>query len=308
MTGPHSSGPRALLTGGTGFLGGRVARDLLDDGWSVTLLCRRTSDLGGLARLGITDRVHIERLGDVDLLTELGKALDSARPDVVVHLAAQSRGQESPARVAEMLHANVTMPSLLLAAAHERGVRFFLNAGTSWQTASVPTFAPFNVYAATKQAFEDMLVAYVVDGLCAVTLRLFDTYGPGDLRRKVVDQLADAARDGTTLKMSPGEQVIDLVHIDDAARAFAVAARRLQSGNVAGHEIYGIGDTRMSLRELARLVGVAVGRPVPIEWGGRPYRPREVMNPSSHLPRLPGWTPRVPLAEGLRDAFGAAVA
>ncbi len=300
--------PRALLTGGTGYLGGRVARELLNEGWSVSLLCRETSGLAGLSSLGIAGRVAVERLGPGDLLDQLGTALDSSRPDVIVHLAAQSRGRETPAQVAAMLHANVTMPTLLLAAAHERGVRYILNAGTSWQTASEPPFTPFNVYAATKQAFEDMLVAYTVDGVCAVTLRLFDTYGPGDTRRKVVDQLAEAARGGTMLKMSPGEQVIDLVHIDDAARAFATGSRRLLDRSVRGHEVFAVGDTRLSLRDLARMVGDAIGRPVPIEWGGRPYRPREVMIPSTHLPRLPGWTPRVALMDGLREALGAAVA
>lgn len=302
------TGRRALLTGGTGFLGCRVVRDLLADDWSVTLLCRQTSDLGALARLGIADRVAVARFGGGDLLTELGTALDAARPDLIVHLAAQSRGRETPALVADMLHANVTVPSLLVAAAHERGVRKTLNAGTSWQTASETAFAPFNVYAATKQAFEDVLVAYVADGACAVTLRLFDTYGQGDTRRKIVDLLAEAVREGTILKMSPGLQTIDLVNIDDAARAFAVAARRLVDGSVSGHEVFGIGDTRLTLRELARMVGEAMGRTVPVEWGGRAYRPREVMNPSSHLPRLPGWTPRIGLRDGLRDAVGVAVA
>lgn len=302
------TGGRALLTGGTGFLGCRVARELLADDWSVTLLCRQNSGLGELARFGIVDRVTIVRVGRGDILADLRHALDISRPDLIVHLAAQSRGQETPAHVADMLHVNVTLPSVLVAAAAERGVVRVLNAGTSWQTASAAAFAPFNVYAATKQAFEDVLVAYVADGGCAVTLRLFDTYGRDDPRRKVVDLLAEAARTGTTLRMSPGRQVIDLVHVDDAARAFALAAARLRDGGVTGHEVFGVGDSRLSLRELAGMVGEALGRAVPIEWGGRPYRPREVMEPATHLPRLPGWAPRIALADGLRDALGVALA
>ena len=296
---------RALLTGGTGFLGSRVACALLDDGWAVTLLSRAASSLAALTRLGIVDRVTVARLGIGDLLDEIATVLDVARPDVIFHLAAASRGRETPAWVAEMLDANVTFPTLLIAAAHEQGVAYVVNAGSSWQTASGAAYTPFNVYAATKQAFEDLLVAYAADDMSAITLRLFDTYGTGDVRQKIVDLLLEAGRRETTLRMSPGDQVIDLVHVDDAARAFVVAGRRLLGSHVRGHEVYAVSGARLPLRELAGRVSAALGRPIPIAWGARDYRPREIMQPATHLPRLPGWTPETSLDAGLRAASEA---
>lgn len=116
--------------------------------------------------------------------------------------------------------------------------------------------------------------------------------------------LRQVADSGQPLAMSPGEQLIDLVHIDDVAEAFRVAADRLRSGAMAGHERFGVGSGRpLPLRDIAAAFSAAIGRPIPIEWGGRPYRRREVMTPWQG-DWVPGWAPRVPLTDGLRRLEG----
>jgi hypothetical protein len=50
---------------------------------------------------------------------------------------------------------------------------------------------------------------------------------------------------------------------------------------------------------VVELYARVTGRPIEVVWGGRPYRDREVMVPWTG-PRLPGWRPRIALADGLR--------
>jgi nucleoside-diphosphate-sugar epimerase len=295
--------PSVLLTGGTGFVGSRLARRLLDEGFAVTVLAQLASRLDQLARVGAADDVTVVRCASAQ--QDLPGILLQTRPDLVIHVASVSRGGETPAELARMIEANVTFPTLLLAAMRAAGVRRFVNTGTSWQTCEGDGYSPFNVYAGTKQAAEDLLACFCVGGMAAVTLRLFDTYGPHDERRKIVDLIADAAQRGTPLAMSPGEQVIDLVHVDDVAAAFLVAARLLLDDKVQGHAVYGVSGTRVTLRELAEQIGEAMRRAPPIEWGGRPYRPREVMQPWSGFEHLPGWAPRIGLDAGLREVVAA---
>lgn len=296
-----------LLTGGTGFVGSRLARRLLAEGFAVTILAQADSRLDQLRRVGVADDVQIARSG-ADY-AELPGILGRVRPDVVMHVASVSRGGESPPELARMIHANVTFPTLLLAAMRAAGVRRFVNTGTSWQTIDGDAYSPFNIYAGTKQAAEDMLACFCPAGgegaMSAITLRLFDTYGPHDERRKIVDLIIGATEQGTELAMSPGEQVIDLVHVEDVAAAFCVAARRLLDDAVRGHEIYGVSGERVTLRELAARIGVVMRQTPPIQWGGRPYRPREVMQPWAGFAHLPGWAPRIGLDAGLREVVAA---
>ncbi len=306
-TGPMSRGPIILLTGGTGFVGSRLARRLLDEGFAVTVLAQVSSRLDQLARVGAIDDVTVARCGSA--YDELPGIMAQARPDVVIHVASVSRGGKSAAELARMIDANITFPTLLLAAMRATGVRRFINTGTSWQMTAEDGYSPFNVYAGTKQAAEDLLQCFCAagleDGMAAVTLRLFDTYGPHDERRKIVDLIADAAQRGTKLAMSPGEQVIDLVHVNDVAAAFVAATRLLLADAVQGHAVYGVSGERVTLRELAARIGEAMRRVPPIEWGGRPYRPREVMRPWQGFEHLPGWAPRIGLDAGLREVVAA---
>lgn len=289
-----------LLTGGTGFLGAWIARNLLDDGCDVVVLARPGSSLHRLARTG-ADAARVVR----PALSPGGLAdcVAETRPDAVIHVAAVSRGGETPEDVARMVEANITLPALLLAAMRAAGVTRFLNTGTNWQGTDV--YRPFNVYAATKQACEDVLEGFCTGGVRAITLRLFDVYGPHDGRGKIVELIAEAAATGRPLGMSPGEQVIDLAHVRDVAAAFGVALGRLLAGAVEGHEVYGVSGERLSLRALAARVGAAAGRPAPIEWGARPYRRGEIMRPWDGFRVLPGWAATIPLDVGLRQVARA---
>lgn len=299
--------PSVLLTGGTGFVGSRLARRLLADGFSVTVLAQPESRLDQLRLVGVADDVQVARSGPT--YDELPGIVARAQPDVVIHVASVSRGGESAPELVRMIHANVVFPTLLLAAMRAAGVRRFVNTGTSWQTAEGDAYSPFNIYAGTKQAAEDMLACFCPAGgdgaMSAITLRLFDTYGPHDERRKIVDLIIGATEQGSDLAMSPGEQVIDLVHVEDVAAAFCVAARRLLDDAVAGHEVYGVSGERVTLRELAARIGAVMRQAPPIQWGGRPYRPREVMRPWAGFARLPGWAPRIGLDAGLREVVAA---
>jgi nucleoside-diphosphate-sugar epimerase len=116
-----------------------------------------------------------------------------------------------------------------------------------------------------------------------------------------VNLLLDAARTGTPLSASPGEQAIDLVHVEDAARAFARAGQMLLEDTHAGQRRFCVSSgTAVTLRAIAEQLEQALGTKVPVAWGGRGYREREVMTPSCSAPVLPGWRATIALRDGLK--------
>lgn len=287
-----------LVTGASGFLGSRLVCQLVNAGWVTTALLREGSKLEALETAGLLGKITIARLGPQ--FDGLRDVLLRVRPDVVLHTAAISRSGESARDIQDLIQANVLFPSLMLAHMREAGCTALVNAGTSWQNCAGAHFSPFNVYAASKQAFEDVIESFCLEGLQAVTLRLFDTYGPGDTRNKIVDLVIRATLTGVALKMSPGEQIIDLVHIEDVARAFVVAAERVHASATPRHDVYGVSGTRIRLRALAGMIGELARQSVPIIWGARPYRPREIMVPFDGLARVPGWKPGIDLRDGIQ--------
>ncbi|HEY6099686.1 MAG TPA: hypothetical protein VIW03_09665, partial [Anaeromyxobacter sp.] len=84
------------------------------------------------------------------------------------------------------------------------------------------------------------------------------------------------------------------------------AARRLLADEVRGHERYAVSSgAPLPLRDLVGLYARVAGKPLPIEWGKRAYRRREVMVPWRRGTPLPGWAPAVSLEEGIRRTLTA---
>jgi len=288
--------PRALVTGATGFVGSHLLRHLRDSGWQVAVLTRKPTGTQSYLYSGET--------------AEVMHAVADFQPDTVFHLASLFLAQHTPEQVTPLIACNVLLGTQLLEAMHAAGVRSLVNAGTGWQNFAGDAYLPVNLYAATKQAFEDILLYYVeTAGLRAVTLKLFDSYGPGDTRRKLLRLLLDCLRTGEPLGMSGGDQVLDLAHVDDICRAFLRGAE-LAAGLVADPSqtataVYAVsGGQRRTLRAVVETLEQAAGRLLPIEWGARPYRDREVMVPWSGPP-VPGWQPAITLENGLRALLDA---
>jgi nucleoside-diphosphate-sugar epimerase len=113
--------------------------------------------------------------------------------------------------------------------------------------------------------------------------------------------LKKAVQEQQPLVMSPGEQLIDLVYIDDVVDAFIIAAELLQNNQIVGQEDYVVSaQNPVKLKELVDIYSRVMGKYLNIHWGGRPYRPREVMIPWNNGQLLPGWRAKVSLEEGLR--------
>jgi nucleoside-diphosphate-sugar epimerase len=222
------------------------------------------------------------------------------RPEVVFHLSSQFLATHDSTQIESLVSSNVLLGTQLLEAMRIAGITCLVNAGTSWQNYANNTYNPVNLYAATKQAFEDIIVYYAqAAAMRVMTLRLYDSYGRGDQRRKVLRLLLESLQTGKPLEMSPGDQLMDLVHVDDICRAFLRAAE-LALEMPAGTNVYAVSSgERRSLKQVVATLEEAAGRKLSIEFGVRPYRDREVMVPWTG-PLLPGWKPEISLLEGFK--------
>jgi nucleoside-diphosphate-sugar epimerase len=296
------SGRQVLVTGASGFIGRHLVRRLLAEGCEVSALVRPSGD----HRLGAGVRV-IELPATAD---ELAERVASTRAAICVHLATCFLGRHEPEDVPRLLDANVVFGTRLAEALMATSPQAaFLNVGTTWQYAGGEHFAPANLYAATKQAFADILRSYASQGLPVGTLTLTDTYGPDDPRPKLVASLVDAVRTGKELAMGPADDTIDLVHVDDVVAAFVAL---VADGALPAEEqmipLAGDGTSRwlvtsgeaVSVRTVVDLAGKAAGHPLPVRWDTRPGRSIDLRwTPSQGRP-LPGWTPVVTLEDGIR--------
>jgi nucleoside-diphosphate-sugar epimerase len=286
----------ASITGATSFVGRHLVRALLERGWTVHALARPSpTPRWSLAAPGLVWHAYDGSLESVET------AVAAGRPQVAIHLASVFRAEHQSSDITPLIEANLLLGTQLAEALVRHDCRLLVNTGTAWQHFQDRPYDPVNLYAATKQALQDILEYFVqAKQLRVITLKLYDTYGPEDDRPKILRLLQDAAATGKELALSPGEQRLNMVYIDDVSAAFLQATDRLMSGRCGGQESYAVAAAEtVSLRELVGLVQEVLGRPIAARWGIRPYRAREVMVPWKG-PTLPDWSCRISLQEGLR--------
>lgn len=293
-----------LLTGGTGYLGAHLAKRMLRTGWDVHLLVRPGSKpyLNDFP-LG-KNRIHIHDSTQATAKS-LIQTLESIQPESVFHLATKYVGQHQTGDLEGLIQSNILFGAQLCEAMSITGVQNLINVGTGWQHYNGELYNPVALYGATKEAFANIVRYYTENkSLRAVHLKLFDTYGPQDNRPKLFSILRGAIQTRTPLPMSPGEQFMDLVYVDDVIDGFLEGESLFIKSKIKEQSYALSSGSPVRVREVVETYFKVLGSRVQVNWGAHPYRPREMMEPWQAGPCLPNWTPKVPLEEGIRKMEG----
>jgi dTDP-glucose 4,6-dehydratase len=306
----------ALVTGAGGFIGSHLVEALLGAGWRVRALVHynsRSHD-GWLETLSQgpsalpSPGLEIVR-GDVtdpfqmrDLVVGCG---------LVFHLAALIGIPYSYVAPASYVQTNLVGTLNLAEAALKAGVKRFVHTSTS-ETYGTGLYTPMDEghplqaqspYAASKIAGDKMIEGFVRSfGLPAITVRPFNTYGPRQSARAVIPTIITQALAGRVIRLGSLSPVRDLTYVGDTVAGFMAAATAPVEANGSLVNL-GTGHA-VSIGELAALIFDILGGTFEILTEDARKRPdqSEVMQLVSNNERartLLGWTPRVPLREGL---------
>lgn len=273
---------RIVVTGATGFVGRALVPILRRRGCDITVLDRAAAAAG--------PRQVVDRVRRVE-------------PDAVVHLATHFLASHQVEDIPDLVRANVEWGTVVAEAASVSGARL-VSIDTAWQHFEGRSYDPVSLYAATKQALDVIIEYFVrVRGLEARAVTLFDTYGPGDVRPKLIPLLMRAARTGVPLEMSDGGQLIDLTYIDDVATGIADIALAATATSDCVLRSW----RPVTVRDLVTVLETSIARPVPVVWGARPGREREMRADWVFGSAPAGWSPTVPLPEGLARTWAGRV-
>lgn len=287
------------VTGSTGFIGKNLVKSLQAlGGFSVTVIARSKESCEKINELNI--ECYLDD-GDTEHLIRFFR---ERKFDTVIHLASLYLKDHQSKQINDLITSNLLFGTRLLEASVKSSVKSFINTGTLWQHYEDKFYSPVNLYAATKQAFE-MIAQYYSEtsGLFFTTVYLNDTYGPGDTRKKILN-IWNSMSENDSLDMSPGEQIINMLHIDDVVDGYIKLIELVQSGNLSKDSSSAFvlkAKEELTLRQLAVLFEQITGKKLNINWGGYPYKSRELMTVWDKGVAVPGWTPRVSLDEGLKQ-------
>jgi nucleoside-diphosphate-sugar epimerase len=223
------------------------------------------------------------------------------RPDCVFHLAALARREHDFYNVAPFINANILFGTQLLESMRLTECRRMITAGSYLQHVESGECRPFNLYAATKQAFENLLTFYVdVYDVSATLLILCNIYGEDDLRPTLMTDIAAASVTGSTLHLHAREVWIDPVHVEDAAGAFLRAAHIMEddsspNGTLTRYSVSSGGY--ISATELINIFECLSKKRLTVNRATLTSPSRRTKPWSGAF--VPGWVPRVEIEAGL---------
>ena len=305
---------RFLVTGSAGFIGWKVAEQLLErgdtvvgvddmnDAYDVRLKEWRLGTLVGrpgfsFERADIVDRAALERVFE-----------KAGRPsfDGVLNLAARAGVRQSVENPWVYLATNATGTLNLLDCCRRWGVAKFVLASTSSlygthnprpYVEDADTSQPLSPYAASKKAAEAMAYTFhYLHGVDVTVLRYFTVYGPAGRPDMSVFRFVQWIREGRPLIVyGDGRQERDFTFVDDVARGTIAALKPL------GYDIINLGSDRpVVLSDAIRMTEAATQAKAVLEY--RPRHPADVDATWANIDRAKavlGWEPRTHFAEGV---------
>lgn len=285
---------RILVSGGTGYVGAALVQRLIKRGDDVAVLSRHANE-----NADQVSRVLYTGLDD------LAKFCAAWQPEAVVHLAANLRKDIEFTSVDALAVANVILPLHLASAANGSGARKFVNISTFSTSFDGRTYSPQTLYAATKKACEDLLTYYhQSEELKVCTLCFYDVYGPKQPHDRFLNSLIKSVVHGSTFSMSPGEQEICFLHLDDAVDSIIHALETPDCFADPSQNTYSVfGPNVYRLGELPQEISRILSKPYVDVVHDKPYRKNEIMKFAPIHPLLPGWTPKV----AFNDAINAII-
>jgi len=299
---------RVLVTGATGFIGSYLVEKLIGNRHEVLILKRSTSNIWRIKSI-FKDLISY----DIDKVT-LKSIFDREKIDVIIHLATNYKKFHKSEDVENMIDTNIKFPTILLELARTNNVKYFINTGTFFEYDFVESSlkenspkTPFDLYASTKLAFEELLKFYAVNyNLKAITLKLFAPYGGKDHKDKLIPYIILNALKDNEILLSHAEQRWDFTYVKDVVDAFVKAMDYVQKMNIP-YDAFNIGRGEVhSIKEVVETVETILGKKIKVRYGAIPYSDKEIFyarsDPSKSFNKLQ-WLPRYDLYNGLKETI-----
>ncbi len=305
---------KVLITGGAGFIGSHISKQLLDSGHEVIIYDDfSTSDKSSfLSRNSQESETNNEKRrtiieGNVKDSKLLINSLTGV--DAVIHMASFIAVEESVKDPYKYIDNNVLGTTVLLDSMVKAGVKklvFSSSATVYGEPESLPILedAPLsaaNPYAASKIGMEVLCEAFnKTHGLDVIILRYFNPYGPGENHRPETHAIPNFIKAGLEKKVVPlfwkGEQVRDFIYVEDLASAHVAVL------NLSGYQVFNVGsEAGVKIIDILNKLSDIFGYKLGVEDLGE--RAGDVMAnyaSSKKLRETTGWEAKVSLDEGLR--------
>jgi UDP-glucose 4-epimerase len=295
-----------LVTGGAGFIGSALAREVIARGHELVIY----DDFSRGLRESVPSNSGIVMVeGDIRDRERVDRTVAEHRPDRLVHLAALHFIPDCVARPKDTLDINVEGTRSVFDACARHGVGNVVFASSAAVYAPVDVacreadtpVGPTDVYGESKVRGEELVAELFARTGCHVSaLRIFNAVGPRETNPHVLPHLLESLATSDTVELGNMEAKRDYIDTRDIARAIVTIAE-----GARGQTVYNVGSGRAcSVSEIVDLLRAKVGRPLTVMLDPKRLRPSDrplLLADVGKVRAELGWAPAIPLEDALDE-------
>ena len=232
-------------------------------------------------------------------LINFSEQIKDFSPHYVFHLAGKSNYPTNIKEEQELWESNELYGTILLSILKDIPNLIFVNFSTSLAYAE-GRIQPFTYYALTKANFVNNLMYFSqVSSLRVFNLILYNVYGREDKTKRAINYIIDALDAPYPVLMSPGEQQLDFVHVDDVIK---LCKELLDKQPVGCNEDIHVGSGKsLTLKDVVTIIEKISNKHANIYFGGIPYRKEEKMINVANVEKNRFWKSTIPFEKGIES-------
>ena len=290
-----------LLTGGTGFVGSHLLEKLLNLNKNVILLKRSFSDPWRINKFIENENLIVKNI-DEESVDEIFNQYSIIG---IFHLASLSQRELNSNIISKMIDSNIKFPTQLLENSINNNVKFFINTGSVYEyelnnppISEKTKIKPFNLYASTKTAFEDILKFYSANyDLNCSTLKLFTTYGPKDNENKITPYLIISSMKKEKIHIKSPNKTLDLIYIDDVINSYITVMNNISKFNE--YDSFNIGTgVGTRIKDLLEIIESNLGKNKNVTYGNS--EDDQVWCSNKKINKKLRWNPKIKIEDGIK--------
>lgn len=263
---------KILISGATSFLGRSLIPKLQKRKCKLLIY---TTNKGHFKADKIFSKKNLKIIND--------KQLDSVKkfkPEIFLNLQTMYDFNSELKNISELIDANIKIPLKLLFLSFETIKRLISPSTYIIYDGSLKKIKPTNFFASLKYTFS-FIAEYEAknNGFNYDEVIIFDTFGEGDVRKKLLNQIKNNYFRNKKINMSPGKQILDISHIDDISNGFINLIFNKKKSKQSKRTFFASTQNRLSLKELIVRCEKILNKKINIRWGELKYRKNVIMNP-----------------------------
>ena len=234
------------------------------------------------------------------------KEIKHFKPDIIINCAADQNLYDNKKAIINLINSNITANSLFLTqAVKNKNFKGFICFGTKWEFDENRKFNPLNLYAATKHANDSLLKYFSTkNNFTVISLKIFDIYGNDNKNKTILNLLLKSYKKNRILKISPGNQYLDYVHVDELYDLVKIICDDIIKKKLIGFKTFTVSSKKpIKLKSLIRKLDYTLKYPLKVKIGAKRYRKNEAMKAIKKINNYPGWKSKLNLIKELKKIF-----